>query len=469
MKTTLRTIKQMLIIGVLAVLCCIGLLLVSTLIPQKLTEGNAKKSADYYSSALLFENMINGQEATKRDNYADCITSSIAWHLGRESSDTPNVFLRILKAEYTQGQIENVNEGFRRAVYENAKPNRTYSRYWHGNAAVIRLLYPITDISGMRIFFFVLGLLLTLLFILYLVIKKEYILAVSYLAGLVAIKAAFSFLCFEYSFVNLLVPVFSFLLYRAAEKYEDDGMVRKIYPQTLFLLAGILTCFFDFLTAETLTFTVPAFVFFAAMEKKQSRPKKPLRLFFSTGFSWLIGYAGMFLLKWILALIFLGSKEFALSVSVAAERSIGAVHETQNLASPTVGFAGRILGIFSRNFACLFGLSGKVGERAAWVIMLGIFAGIALLWFFLRKNTKGYKYIQKGKKEASFFPVYLMLILLPIGRFFALSNHSYLHYFFTYRALMISVTAVVYLFIRSTVVSNLFILPNPRRDSRAKR
>ena len=130
MKNALNTFRQMIIAGVLAVLCCIGLLLVSSLIPQESIAANAKASADYYMSHLLFETQIENQSATKRDNYADCISSCIAWQLGNRTpvtetapdggadavNDRSNIWTNILEARYTRGEQENVNEGFYQAV-----------------------------------------------------------------------------------------------------------------------------------------------------------------------------------------------------------------------------------------------------------------------------------------------------------------------------------------------------------------
>ena len=481
----------MIIAGVLAALCCIGLLLVSSLIPQESITANARVSADYYSSHILFENQIENQSATKRDNYADCISSCIAFHLGNKES---NIWKNVLEARFTQEE-ENVNEGFRRAVYEDAEGNQTYSRYWHGSAAVIRLLYPFMDISAMRIAMLIAGIALSLAWIAYLVLKREYAIATTYLLGAIAIKAVFAFSCFEYAFVCLMVPVLSFLIYFIVkEKERESGTVRytannaekaakrpagiaALRMETVFLISGILTCFFDFLTAETLTFTIPAFILFACLEKNADKPfviirenekeegkAGPLKLLLNIAVSWMAGYAGMFLLKWLLTLIFLGKEEFITAMSVAAERSIGAVHETNNLASPTVGIVGRILRILSHNFACLFGLPDSLNANTTWLILIGIAAFIGLLWFFLRKKddprTGKNAAAQKRKKDTAFFPVYLILMITPVVRFLVLSNHAYMHYFFTYRALMATVTVGSYLFIKTTVLNSLFVLPN---------
>ena len=504
----------MILAGVLAALCCIGLLLVSSLIPQESITYHAKVSSDYYSSHILFENQIENQSATKRDNYADCISSCIAFHLGNKeeitmtssegelvSVDRSNVWKNILEARYTQEE-ENVNEGFRRAVYEGADANQTYSRYWHGGAAVIRLLYPLTDISTMRTAMLILGIALTLAWVAYLVFKREYFIAVAYLLGAIAIKAVFAFSCFEYAFVCLMVPVLSFLVYYTVQvKAGDTGTARytannsadaakrpaglaALRMETIFLIAGILTCFFDFLTAETLTFTIPAFILFVCLEKSTDRPfviirgnekeegkAGPLKLLLNIGISWMAGYAGMFLLKWLFTLIFLGKEEFLTAMSVAAERSVGAVHETNNLASPTVGIIGRVLRIISNNFACLFGLPDSLNANATWLILIGIAAFIGLLWFFLRKKddprTGKNAAAQKRKKDTAFFPVYLILMFLPVVRFLVLSNHAYMHYFFTYRALMSTVTVGTYLFLKTTVLGPLLVPQNrplPRRN-----
>ena len=476
----------MILAGVLAALCCIGLLLVSSLIPQESITANARVSADYYSSHILFENQIENQSATKRDNYADCISSCIAFHLGNNKS---NIWKNVLKARFTQEE-ENVNEGFRRAVYDGAEANQTYSRYWHGSAAVIRLLYPMTDISVMRTVMLIAGIVLTLAWIAYLVFKQEYFIAVAYLLGAIAIKAVFAFSCFEYAFVCLMVPVLSFLVYytytanTSADAAKRPAGLAALRMETIFLIAGILTCFFDFLTAETLTFTIPAFILFVCLEKSADRPfviirenekeegkADPLKLLLNIAISWMAGYAGMFLLKWLFTLIFLGKEEFITAMSVAAERSVGAVHETNNLASPTVGIVGRILRIISNNFACLFSLPDSLNANATWLILFGIAAFIGLLWFFLRKKdeprTGKNAAAQKRKKDTAFFPVYLILMILPVARFLVLSNHAYMHYFFTYRALMSTVTVGTYLFLKTTVLSSLLTpqhRPLPRRN-----
>lgn len=466
--------------GALAVVLCIGLLLVSSLTSQKTVQIHAEESAAYFKSRELFEKLIKNQEAVKRDNYADCISSGIAYQLGNKEpvsgTDRTNSFIRILEARYTDEEGENVNDGFYRAVMNGDTPNQTYSRYWHGGAAIIRLLLTAMNVSEMRMFMFILGIVINLAWIAFLVVKKEYLLTISYLFAIIAGKILFGYTCFEYAFVCFLIPVISFAVYKTMENNRmnaarmkgrptADGSAvpdRSIAVEGIFLIAGILTCFFDFLTAETATFTIPAFVAVCCLQKEtaksftirtESTKKKQKaslwRFALTIAACWLIGYAGMFLLKWGLNAIFLGPSEAMSALSYAAERSVGEVHVTSDMASPAAGLWQRIEKIFLRNFACLYGIPSEMKESAVAVIAFIVPAFLYIFWFFLRDKSKLHT---KEKKDHSFFFICLILALIPILRFLVLSNHSYMHYFFTYRALMADVMIVTYWFLKTTVI-----------------
>lgn len=487
MKKNLKIILQTIITGVLAAACCIGLLLVSSLTAQDKIQEHAEESALYFESKELFEYLVPRQEGVKRDNYADCITFDIAYHLGNSKeiagTDRSNPFVRILEARYTRKDNENVDEGFKRAVTEGALGNRTYSRYWHGGAAVIRLLLSVFEVSRMRVLFFVIGTLLNLAWIVYLVIRKDYLLAVSYLCGIIAGKILFGYTCFEYAFVCLFVPVFSFLVYfsmqsgKRAEIGSDEAKKTFFLPvEALFLTAGILTCFFDFLTAETAVYTIPAFVAVYCLENRKKPPfavkysavktekqESPWIFLLRIALCWFVGYALMFGLKWGLSALFLGPEEVASAFTSVAERTVGDVHETLNLASPTVGFVKRVEMIFLRNFSCLYSIPNDTKTSISTIIILGIPMILYIIWFFFRDKENIHE--KKGKKDFSFLPVYLVIGLIPILRFLVLSNHACLHYFFTYRALMADVMIVTYIFLQTTILSNLLQL-RPSQESR---
>ncbi|MBR4581354.1 MAG: hypothetical protein IKO32_08980 [Lachnospiraceae bacterium] len=486
MKKNSKIILQTIITGVLAAFCCIGLLLVSSLIPQDKILKHAEESALYFESKELFEYMVPKQDAVKRDNYADCITFDIAYHLGNtkqiEGTDRSNAFVRILEARYTRDEDENVDDGFKRAVTEGAVGNQTYSRYWHGGAAVVRLLLSFFDVSRMRVLFFVTGILLNLAWVVYLVIRKDFLLAISFLCGITAGKILFGYTCFEYAFVCLFVTVFSFLVYfamqgeKGPEIVSNEAKRKGILPvEALFLSAGILTCFFDFLTAETAVLTIPAFVAVYCLENRKKSPftvkyssakdekkESPWIFLLRIALCWFVGYALMFGLKWGLSALVLGPEEAASAFTSVAERTVGDVHETLNLASPTVGFAKRVEMIFLRNFSCLYSIPNDTKTSVSTIIILGIPMILYIIWFFFRDKENIHE--KKGKKDFSFLPLYLVIALIPVLRFLVLSNHAYLHYFFTYRALMADAMIFTYIFLQTTILSNLLQL-RPSQES----
>ena len=478
MKNTESSAIKTILAGVLAVLGCIGLLLVSSLIPQKSIQKNAELSSAYFSTTPLFEYLIKNQNAVKRDNYADCISTGIAYHFGNSSQEegSGNPFIRILKAGYTRDEGENVNTGLQRAVETGAPTNVSYSRYWHGGAAVIRLLLPALSVPKMHMVFFFAGIVLNLSLVAFWIFRKEYHLGSAYLVGMIAGKILFAYPCFEYLFVCLIMPVTSFLVYLWFRGFLPGPGRRsgaeKLPFESIFLVTGILTCFFDFLTAETLTFTLPAFVGLVCMENILNKPFTvrggeeekitPLKFFLKSGIFWLSGYGGMFVLKWVLAGLFLGKEEMNTALEFVAERTLGDVHATKNLASPVLNFGDRMKGVFLDNLSCLFGIPENVKESSVILILSGVLCGLFILWFFLRKRGGNKDKKQRGntnqkeKKGNAFFPLYLSLAFVPVLRFLVLSNHSYLHSFFTYRALIVTVVVITYLFIKTTVLDELF-------------
>ena len=124
----------------------------------------------------------------------------------------------------------------------------------------------------------------------------------------------------------------------------------------------------------------------------------------------------MFIVKWGLACIQLGTNAFREAWADAAVRIGGA----------------EIGEIISRNVSMLFPF-GIDGKKAAMIFFSSI---LALTVFAIWK--------MRAKKEAgkNFMIPVLMIGCVPYIRYLFLRNHSYLHYFFTYRAQMAVLIAV---------------------------
>ena len=131
-------------------------------------------------------------------------------------------------------------------------------------------------------------------------------------------------------------------------------------------------------------------------------------------------------MKWTAATLLTGENAFALALTSAGERIGGAVGSGEN--PPATIFSA-----IAANLTVLFGGTVRVdGGRVALGLILSL--GIpASVWYLFRKD--------KPDRDA----VFLLFLLGAVVflRYLVLNNHSYLHEFFTYRALISPIFAVL--------------------------
>lgn len=423
------------------VLICLLFLLAMAMIPQDAISTNALKSAEYFYNEALFENKVGKFENFKIDNYADCISTGIAWHLGEGGN-----YQAVISADYNSLPDENVNVSFYREMQGEDVETESYSRYWHGSAGVIRLMLLFTDIKIIRYIIAGLGILLNLALVTVLIRKKQVVLGASYMVAFLLVNGVFALTCMEYAFIFLLVPLATIILIQCKK------MQQKQNAQAAFLAIGMLTAYFDFLTTETLTFTVPFVVYYLvvkeSMEQQTERKvqrKKDWFFLFKSGICWCAGYAGMFLVKWGLSAVTLGKDIFFDSASHAMERVSGDVSLTLNAMAEKANFGERLQGIFQRNLGCLYWNTQDVKAGTVVIITLVAVAVLGSFWYMARKE----------KYEYDKAVLLCVVALIPFLRFLVLSNHAYIHYFFTYRALLVTVMVLIYLIYETTFLSNV--------------
>lgn len=396
------------------------LLVVTTMIPKNSIKTNSEKSAIYLNEKeALFHTVIKGEKLTTIDNYADTILLNIVYSLDEE-----HPLKSALLASYYKEDWLNANEAYKIAVIEKKAPNTPYTRYWHGETIFLRPLLMIFDIRGIRCINFVVMLALLSCVGMLLFKKNQKLLLSSLILGFISIGAFVIPLCLEYisTFIIMLIACIAALL------MEGEGD-EKLLP--LFFITGMLTCFFDFLTTETITLTMPLVMVLCVRHKKDTLKdfKSGLMLSVKAGTLWIGAYALMWLAKWTISTIVLKTNVFISAVGQAEVRAVGAAAE-----SPLAKYFGAVF----RNVALLFpfNFAKSYGEL---ILLLLIAAFIIFCLLFLYK-----------KKQQDWFLKLLMLIgIVPYIRYITLSNHSYLHHFFTYRAQLVTVTVLIYALICS--------------------
>lgn len=421
------------------VLICLLFLLTTAMIPQEAVSANALKSAEYFYNEALFENKVGKFENFKIDNYADCISTGIAWHLGEGGN-----YRAVISADYNSLPDENVNVSFYREMQGEDVETENYSRYWHGSAGVIRLMLLFTDIKIIRYMIAGGGILLNLALVTVLIRKKQVVLGVAYMVAFLLVNGVFALTCIEYAFIFLLVPAATIILIQCKKMQQRQN------AQAAFLAIGMLTAYFDFLTTETLTFTVPFAMYYLVVKesKEQQTERKVQRkkdwfFLFKSGICWCAGYVGMFLAKWGLSAVTLGKDIFLDSASHAMERVSGDVSITLNMADEKADLGQRLLGIFQRNAGCLYwGTENMTIGRVVLITLIAVVAA-GSFWYMTRNGSYTYDKIW----------ILAVVAFIPVIRFLVVSNHTYIHYFFTYRALLVTVMIALYIVYETTVLS----------------
>ena len=187
-----------------------------------------------------------------------------------------------------------------------------YSRYWHGNQAIIRPLLCVTTVYGIRVINIVVlsALLLLLAAAMWRKVNGKDALIVT--LALAAVMVPSVPLCLNYvpTFYIALIASLLILLWRPATANLDNSIL-------LFFVIGAATSFFDLLTTPLVAMAVPLTVYML-----YRRPAKACRVVM-LGLAWLAGYALLWATKWMLAVLFTGHDAIHDAMGAVTQRTVG--------------------------------------------------------------------------------------------------------------------------------------------------
>ena len=396
----------------------ISCLLAVTQIPREWVQGNLESSARLLSEQDFYYNLEASVDSTKIDHFADSVLMSIVWY-----QDGKHPVRSVLRSDYYYAS-GNIGNSLLKTVTENPPANREYLRYWHGSAIPVRLLHLFGNIR--QIWLFHAAVLIALLLLLLAVLWRGgfRLEAASVLISLAAVSSWVVPFCLEYYWVFLLMLLCSVWGVRFAlkERYDLCG--------SLFLVCGTCTSFFDFLTTETLTLLIPLLLIIRIRSlsdcfEKEDAGKRWCFLM-KQAFLWLAGYCLMWSSKWLLSSI-------ALKQNVLPDIFRHIEERTAGIGSTGLPLSRYLTETFRRNTGLLVPLNRGIGNGLLLMAVVLIILEGTLLWRYL---------CVKRRADAGRILPYLALGCLPYCRFLLLHNHSYVHYFFTYRAQAATVLAV---------------------------
>ena len=393
------------------------LMVFSAAIPNTAIKKNMHSSAKLYMDSDRYAFSEDGFLKNVTDNHADQMWLNIGWNMG---SGEP--FRSALDTRYYDGEDFGTTAGLYLTVTRGKAANADYTRYWHGTAGLMRILHLFTNIGVIKGLCFFCLLLLICNTVRVLVSSGHWDLGLCLLASLFWIQAWNLRLSMEY------LPCFliCFGLCPAFLRLEKQG---DFFLMLLCIVSGTLTAFFDFLTTETVTILIPLILVIAirSKERRLSTPLSVMKLLVRCGLCWLLAYAGMFILKWILVSLATGENHILSALDSAERRVSGVVTVGQLRKKP--GFLMAI----AANLSALF--SGS--KRTEYRLVIGMLFCLILLAYLL------YRFCHFREKLRPGTLFILLLGSMVLLRYGLLANHSYLHAFFTYRSLASTILAVL--------------------------
>lgn len=412
MKKTLALIgKQIGIILVGAIIGLVALLLVFQ-IPVERIEHHIYQSLPMIEGEFQSELVIPGYAASNRGSFTDCLMLEHAIYEAEERSTLEQV-LYMYRGE--SGQGDGWAPGYSLVDYLSGVEQtriEQYPRYWHGYLVVLKPMLYFMTVNAMRILASTIQFALVGIIMMLCGQKKEQLLGAS-----VLLSIPFLYFFSLYSSLSLSICFYIMAIMMIIQlKWHEKLLIKHRY-QYFFLIGGMVTAYFDFLTYPLVTLGFPLCV---ALYLNKTTWKDNLKKLILFSIEWGVGYVGLWGMKWLLTDILTGGNTIQDAFATVALRS-----DNVEGHSKLSGYI-KVLGLNIEPF----------GNWAFYIIIFSIIIGLVLLVLTKREQIK----IRENWLNAL---VIFFIALMPFVWFFFTQNHSSEHSFFTCKILSISVFAFI--------------------------
>lgn len=300
---------------------------------------------------------------------------------------------------------------------KNAVSINDYPRYWHGYQVVLRpltLVFQIQEIRylGMMVFH------LLFFWSAWLVAKKTKLSnAMLYVVTICSGYIVFLPVCLQ--FLTTFIVLFSSVIVLLS-RYDKVSTLRLMQ---YFFIIGMVENFFDFLTYPIITLGIPLILLvWIQIQDRQADFKQNCLFTFQGSFAWGMGYALTWAAKWVIAVLVLGMQSFLQTMSVIQFRLEGSEEEPLDR-----------LGTIRRNLKAWLNVQDEgVISWSKIVLLILIVALILIIW----------KKLKDLRTVGAYVPI-LFIALYPYIWYMVMSNHSQIHFWYTYRAQLVALFGVL--------------------------
>lgn len=420
MKTFLKYI--LLYIAITAIF--LSSLLIVSYIPQKAIKANVSESADIMVEEGEKRRFRSFGRSLFNDNSTDAIMLNLTYTIDEENklesiikarrNYVPGITEKIVEdivgdlphetEEYlmTDELFDTVN-GKKQVSYE-------YTRYWHGYIVILRILLILFNITTIR--WLIQITLMTLIIILAYYLKKNTNskkIAISLIMAFIATD----FFVWNYVIQGMFVMIIALLIsiFIANKKINDKNLNMWLF------ISGALTVYLDFLTTPLVSILLPIIVYTAVNNSEETNTKKVIIRLIKNLIAWGSGYLGIWFAKWIIADILYDMDIVKLSFIQIYYR-MGGIREFDCENIPLYGLLNNLIN--SLNY-----------------LVVSIYS-----FLFIYAMGRATLYKKKYFLSSEKIPYYVCFII-PLMWYYIISEHSYQHFFFTYKTMLIPLLSIM--------------------------
>jgi len=405
----------------------VALLGLAYAIPNAWIIPNAGTALRILSQEGLYPYPVLEHKAYMLDNFTDALMVDTAI---KSPGDNPfEAALAGRRAVDHTGRYWTIT-GLQRTLEGVRGAGLVYAHYWHGYQVILRPALVALSYDQIRYVNVVLLGLLGVGLSLYVLNRTDYLVAAAFLLSLLAVGVFVVPLSMQFSSVFYLMGVAVALVLHMDQQGTLPG-----WDVELFFVIGMLTSFFDLLTAPLLTLTMPL-VLLLVMETRKAvglTGKAAFSLVLRLSAAWTLGYVASWATKWVLATVVLG------------ESILGRALLQFRLRSGTDGGPIAIRSALLRPIADLMPLVDvdaiPYGQSiAAVVLLVAGFTGATFV-AYKRLPPASRKRVSAGLSRV--WPV-MLVVPLPYIWFLVANNHTSIHHWFAYRIQAPAIVAVIY-------------------------
>ena len=293
-----------------------------------------------------------------------------------------------------------------------------YPRYWHVYQVLLRPLTVVFQVQELRY----LGMLtfhLLFFWSAWLMAKKtKPLYAMFYVLTVASGYVVFLPVCFQFLTTFLVLFVSLIVLLR---RYDKNKPLPAVKWMLYFFVVGMVENFFDFLTYPILTLGIPlVLLLWLRVRDEQADFRGNFWFMFKASLTWFFGYALTWISKWLLSAAILGVRYFWRTMSVVQYRLEGSEEEPLDR-----------IGTIQRNLKAWLNVQdGGVISWSKIALLILIVAVVLIIW---RK-------LKDWKAVGAYLPI-LFVAAYPYIWYLVMSNHSQIHYWYTYRAQLVALFA----------------------------